>query len=48
VAALAATALAACADPTTRGRPLDERAFFGAAHAARGGGVKDVEKAAPT
>lgn len=34
VAALAATALAASADPTTRHLPLEHRAFFGAAHAA--------------
>jgi len=34
VAALAATALAASADPTTRHLPLEQRAFFGAAHAA--------------
>ena len=34
VAAVAATALAASAAPTTRPMPLAERAFFGAAHAA--------------
>jgi hypothetical protein len=34
VASLAATALAANADPTTRPLPLEQRAFFGAAHAA--------------
>jgi len=34
VAALAATALAASADPTTRRLPLEQRAFLGAAHAA--------------
>lgn len=34
VAAVAATALAASADPTTRHLPLEHRAFFGAAHAA--------------
>jgi hypothetical protein len=34
VAALAATALAANADPTTRHLPLEQHAFFGAAHAA--------------
>lgn len=34
VAALAATALAASADPTTRHLPLAHRAFLGAAHAA--------------
>ena len=34
VAALAATALAASADPTTRHLPLEQRAFLGAAHAA--------------
>jgi hypothetical protein len=34
VAALAATALAANADPTTRPLPLAHRAFLGAAHAA--------------
>lgn len=34
VAALAATALAACADATTRHLPLEQRAFLGAAHAA--------------
>lgn len=34
VAASAAAALAACADATTRGLPLEQRAFFGAAHAA--------------
>jgi hypothetical protein len=34
VAALAATALAASADSTTRHLPLEQRAFFGAAHAA--------------
>jgi hypothetical protein len=34
VAALAATALAASADSTTRHLPLEHRAFFGAAHAA--------------
>ena len=34
VAALAATALAASADPTTRHLPLAQRAFLGAAHAA--------------
>jgi hypothetical protein len=34
VAALAATALAASGDPTTRQLPLEQRAFLGAAHAA--------------
>lgn len=34
VAASAASALAASADPTTRHLPLEHRAFFGAAHAA--------------
>jgi hypothetical protein len=34
VAALAARALAASAAPTTRHLPLEQRAFFGAAHAA--------------
>ena len=34
VAARAATALAASADPTTRHLPLEQRAFLGAAHAA--------------
>ncbi|MFS8065945.1 MAG: hypothetical protein ACMG6S_06200 [Byssovorax sp.] len=34
VAASAATALAASADPTTRHLPLEQRAFLGAAHAA--------------
>jgi hypothetical protein len=34
VAALAATALAARADPTTRPLPLEHRAFYGAAPAA--------------
>jgi hypothetical protein len=34
VAALAATALAASADPATRHLPLERRAFLGAAHAA--------------
>jgi hypothetical protein len=34
VAALAATALAASADPTTRHLPLEQRAFLGAAHVA--------------
>lgn len=34
VAAFAATALAAHADPTTRHLPLEHRAFLGAAHAA--------------
>lgn len=34
VAALAATALAASADSTTRHLPLEQRAFFGAAHVA--------------
>jgi len=34
VAAVAATALAASADPTTRNRPLEHRAFLGAAHVA--------------
>jgi hypothetical protein len=34
VASLAATALAASADPTTRHLPLEQRAFLGAAHAA--------------
>ena len=34
VAALAATALAASADPTTRHLPLEQRAFLGAAHTA--------------
>jgi hypothetical protein len=34
VAAFAATALAASADPTTRHLPLEQRAFLGAAHAA--------------
>lgn len=34
VAALAATALAAVADPATRHLPLERRAFLGAAHAA--------------
>jgi hypothetical protein len=34
VAALAATALAARADSTTRHLPLEQRAFLGAAHAA--------------
>lgn len=33
VAASAAAALAALADPTTRGLPIERRAFFGAAHA---------------
>ncbi|HEY5295332.1 MAG TPA: transposase family protein [Gaiellaceae bacterium] len=34
VAALAATALAANADSTTRGLPIEQRAFLGAAHTA--------------
>jgi hypothetical protein len=34
VAQSAATALAASADPTTRGLPIEHRAFLGAAHAA--------------
>jgi hypothetical protein len=34
IAASAAAALAASADPTTRARPLEHRAFLGAAHAA--------------
>jgi hypothetical protein len=34
IAALAASALAASADPTTRALPIEHRAFLGAAHAA--------------
>jgi hypothetical protein len=34
VAAHAAAAVAASADPTTRSLPIEQRAFFGAAHAA--------------